>query len=137
MSNRTHRRRVEELLKLSRSLAQEVDELTLRMTAQVESNRRYLGLNHGQVPALGQHQLRRKFRLGFPYAVKLHLPIDGLGERMKPLRDAAGQLARTPHGEWLEQVNGSYFIVLGFRTADEMTALREWLLQQGWHDLLT
>jgi hypothetical protein len=137
MSNRTNRRRVEELLKVSRALAVEVEELTARMTTQVEQNRAHLHLNHGQLPALGQHQIRRQFRLGFPYAAKLHLPADGLGSRLAPLQRAAAQLGKTPHAEWLEQVGSDYFIVFGFRTAGEMEALRAWLLDQGWGDLLS
>ena len=37
----------------------------------------------------------------------------------------------------LEQVNGNYFVVLGFRSNGEMNAARDWVLQQGWHELLS
>ena len=138
MSNRAtparRRRHVEDLLKLSSALAAEVSELITRMTAQAEQNRRRNG--PGQRP-LGQHQLRRQFRLNFPYAVKLQFPTDGLGDRLPQLREAAQRLSTAPHGEWLEQVSGQYYMALGFRSVDEMDSLRAWLLHRGWNELLS
>jgi len=139
MSNRAtparRRRRVEDLLKVSSALAAEVGELISRMTAQAEANRRRPG--QGQSRPLGQHQLRRQFRLNFPYAVKLQFPLDGLGERLPQVREAAERLSTTPHAEWLEQVSGQYFMALGFRSVDEMDSLRAWLLRRGWNELLS
>ena len=135
MSNRMHRRRVEALLTLSRALATEVNDLISRMAAQGEADQCHVRSAHA--PSLGQHQIRRQLRLRFPYAVTLHLPMEGLGARLPRLRGAAARLCRTPHAEWLEQVNGSYFMVLGFHTADEMDSLRGWVLQQGWAELLS
>ena len=72
-----------------------------------------------------------------PYAIKRRLPSNGLGQRLAPLRAPAGRLGKTSHGGWLEQVAGSCFLAVGFRTAVEIEALRRWVVEQGWQDLLS